>query len=238
MAEKQEKKSGMLPSPAWLKGGAEILEFLSFGWQLLIQKAAEGCDSNFLRSMWGWKMTHQSSISCSLSSHPWSFVTHGFHPKKQLFLIPPCPFNSNFPNFPENKSLSRAQLLAPRIIWSRTILGRNRHGKGRGWLDPREEPCPVKITGKISVGRQIMNQILAWKAASTSFFFRKERIWITGSGHRNFSSCLPERKTLKRILANKFRGVSVESLTALSGKLHLCGAVSHPEIPPRKSSFA
>lgn len=138
----------------------------------------------------------------------------------------------------KTESLSRAQLLAPRIIWSSTILGRNRHGKGRGWLDPREEPCPVKITGKISVGRQIMNQILAWKAASTSFFFRKERIWITGSGHRNFSSCLPERKTLKRILANKFRGVSVESLTALSGKLHLCGAVSHPEIPPRKSSFA
>lgn len=151
-------------------------------------------------------MNHWSSLSSSLSSHPWSSVTHGFLPsqKNGLFSSLSAISNQIFPLSQKSRVSQLSTASGSSFIRSSTILGRNRHGKGRGWLDPGEESCPVKITGKISVGRQNMNQILARKEASTSFFFRKKRIWVTGSGHQNFSSCLPERKTLRWILANKF----------------------------------
>lgn len=72
---------------------------------------------------------------------------------------------------------------------------------------PTEELHPVKITVKISVGRQNMNQNLAWKSAYTYFYLKKDRFWrtwITGSGHEDFGLCLTKRKILKLILANKF----------------------------------
>lgn len=53
-----------------------------------------------------------------------------------------------------------------------------------------------------------MNQNLAQKPAYTYIYLRKEgrwRTWITGSAHWDFGLCLTKRKTLKLILAIKFR---------------------------------